>query len=128
METYKSEQEQMQSVKEGGLEAGIKNLHEKIATLEDMVIQIEHLQKVPANYRNLAGEGKVDSRELPALDQWEQKRVEYEGRLKRAEESLQGAYMGIMDVLDLLRGTTGISTKEEALKFDKNTGRQEKDK
>ena len=127
METYKSE-EVRKSAKEGGLEKGIHDMRTKIATLDDMVNQIELLQKVPAQYRNLAGDGKVDERELPALDQWETHRNSYDGRYKEAEEALTTAYMKVLDLLDVLRSATGISSKEETLKFDKDTGRQEKDK
>ena len=120
--------EKRKSAKEGGLEEGIKKMRDQVSSLTSMIDQIELLQKVPAQYKNLAGEGKVDSRELPALDQWETKRTEYDARIKKVHEALQNAYMAVMEPLDLLRGTTGISSRDEAMKFDKNTGRQEKDR
>jgi hypothetical protein len=40
---------------------------------------------------------------------------------------LSTTYQALLEQLSLLRNMTGIATEEEALKFDKNTGRQEKD-
>jgi len=117
--------ERLKSAKEGGLEGGIEKLRNDIATLSSMVDQIERLQKVPHGYTNLGQ--KVDSRELPALDQFIENRGSYEEMQKKSEVALSDAYQAIMEQLSLLRNYTGISTKEEAMKFDKDTGRQEKD-
>jgi len=118
--------EKPKSVKEGGLESGIEKMRNEIATLTSMIDQIERLQKVPHGYTNL-GE-KVDSRELPALDQFVEYRGTYEEMQKQSEAALNVAYQAVMKQLSLLRDHTGISTKEEAMKFNKDTGRQEKDK
>ncbi|MDO8470146.1 MAG: hypothetical protein Q7S84_04015 [bacterium] len=120
--------EQPKSAKEGGLEAGIQKMRESIDSLTSVVDQIGRLQRVPAGYNNLAGEGKVDMRELPALDQWVDKRAQYDEQFKRTDEKLQETYIEILNLLDVLRRVTGISSREETMKFDKDTGRQEKDK
>jgi len=128
MEKMNQNTQERKSVAEGGLEAGIEQMRNRIETLTDMVNQIDHLKKVPAGYMNLAGEGKVDDREISALDQWDIKRIQYDGQFNRATEKLNEAYMEVLNLLDVLRGATGISSKEDALKFDKDTGRQDKDK
>lgn len=46
---------------------------------------------------------------------------------KQSEVALSNTYQAIMKQLSLLRDHTGISTKEEAMKFNKDMGRQEKD-
>lgn len=117
--------EKPKSVKEGGLEGGIEKMRNKITALASMIDQIEHLQKVPHGYTDL-GE-KVDSRELPALDQFIEYRGTYEEMQKKSEAALSNAYLAILEQLSLLRDHTGISTEEEAMKFNKDTGRQEKD-
>lgn len=117
--------EKPKSVKEGGIEGGIEKMRNEITTLTSMVDQIERLQKVPHGYTNL-GE-KVDSRELPALDQFVEYRGTYEEMQKQSEVALSNAYQAIMKQLSLLRDHTGISTKEDAMKFNKDTGRQVKD-
>jgi|GEM_PF-2229890 len=111
--------------KEGGLQEGIEKLRSQILPLTSMIDQIEHLQKVPHGYTNL-GE-HVNSRELPALDQFVEYRGTYETMQKKSEAALSGAYQAIMEQLTLLRDHTGIFSAEEALKFNKDTGRQEKD-
>ncbi len=121
-----AESEQLKSVQEGGLEAGIEEMRKKIDTLVSMIDQIEHLQKVPHGYAEL-GE-KVDSRELPALDQFVEYRSIYKKMQEESEAALSRAYQAIMKQLSLLRDHTGVFSKEEAMKFDKDTGRQEKDK
>lgn len=119
-------QEKLKSVREGGLEGGIETMRNEITTLTSMIDQIERLQKVPHDYPNL-GE-KVDRRELPALDQFVEYRGAYEEMQKQSEAALSNAYQTIMRQLSLLREHTGILTEEEAMKFNKDTGRQEKDK
>lgn len=104
---------------------GLKKNRKEIESLTSMVDQIECLQKVPHGYKNL-GE-KVDSRELPALDQFVEYRGSYEEMKKQSEVALSNTYQAIMKQLSLLRDHTGISTKEEAMKFNKDMGRQEKD-
>lgn len=101
-------------------------MRNEIDTLVSMIDQIERLQKVPHGYNEL-GE-KVDNRELPALDQFVEYRSTYERLQKESEEALSQAYQAIMKQLSLLRDHTGVFNKEEAMKFDKDTGRQEKDK
>jgi len=118
------QQEKMKSAKEGGLEMNIEKLKTGIETLTDMVNQIEHLQKVPFRYKNL---GSVDKRELPALDQFVEYRGSYETRNKITQEKLDEAYSAMLDQLSMLRDLTGIQSRDEALLFDKNTGRQDKD-
>jgi hypothetical protein len=122
---FEKQTEKILSVKEGGLEKGIEKIRKEIESLTSMVDQIERLQKVPHGYKNL-GE-KVDNRELPALDQFVEYRGSYEEMQKQSENALSSAYQSIMKQLSLLRDHTGISTKEEAMKFNKDTGRQEKD-
>jgi len=46
---------------------------------------------------------------------------------KQSEAALSNAYQAILKQLSLLRDHTGISTEEEAVKFNKDMGRQEKD-
>ena len=115
------------SAKEGGLQLGVEKMRESIASLNSMIDQIERLQKVPHGYKDIAGEGKVDSRHLPALDQTIEYRGTYDNLQKKSEEALSQAYQAIMKQLTLLRDMTGIHSKEETMKFDKDTGRQEKD-
>ena len=124
MESFKT-LEQHKSIKEGGLESGIVKIRESIATFTRVVDQIEHLQKVPQGYANF-GE-KVDSKELPALDQTAENRANYEEMQKQTEICLSEAKQALLKQLSLLRSLTGVNTEEEAIKFDKNTGRQEKD-
>ena len=126
MESLNKTEQQPKSVKEGGLEAGIEKMRARIEVLKDIIDQIEHLQKVPYGYKNL-GE-KVDSRELPALDQSVEYRGEYNRRQSESQKALDDAYSKVLDQLSLLRDMTGISDREEAMKFNKDTGRQEKDK
>lgn len=118
--------EKPKSVKEGGLEAGIEKVRNEIATLTSMVDQIECLQKVPHGYTNLGK--KVDSRELPALDQFVEYRGMYDEMQRQTEDALNNAYRAIMKQLSLLKQHTGILDREDAMKFNKDTGRQEKDK
>lgn len=125
MESFNKIEQPSKPVKEGGLEAGIEKLRNEINTITSMIDQIEHLQKVPHGYTNL-GE-KVDSRELPALDQFVEYRDGYEKMQKDTEEAISLAYQALMKQLSLLRDHTGISTLEETLKFDPKTGRQPKD-
>jgi len=127
METLENNTEQQKSVKEGGLEGGIQKMRDRITTLSDMIDQIERLQRVPAGYENLAGEGKVDSRESPALDQWVTYKEQYDGQLKRTDEKFGEAYTEVLNLLSVLRDATGVSSKEDAMKFGKDTGRQKKD-
>jgi hypothetical protein len=122
---FEKQTEKILSVKEGGLEKGIEKIRKEIESLTSMVDQIERLQKVPHGYKNL-GE-KVDNRELPALDQFVEYRGSYEEMQKQSENALSSAYQSILKQLSLLRDHTGISTKEDAMKFNKDTGRQEKD-
>lgn len=122
---FEKQTEKILSVKEGGLEKGIEKIRNEIESIISMVDQIERLQKVPHGYKNL-GE-KVDNREIPALDQFVEYRGSYEEMQKQSEVALSNAYQAIMKQLSLLRDHTGISTKEEAMKFNKDTGRQEKD-
>lgn len=124
--SYKQE-EQPKSVKEGALEGGIQQMHAKISTLSDMIKQIEHLQRVPAGYNNLS-KGKIDEREIPALDQWEEKRIEYEVQFKRSTDKLEEVYSELLHLLDILRSATGVTNRVDVMKFDKDTGRQDKDK
>lgn len=120
--------EQLISAKEGGLEIGIEKARGTIRGLADMFDQIERLQRVPAGYHNLAGEGRVDTRELPALDQGREARMQYDGQFAAAYGKLEEASAEALALLSILREVTGISTKEETMKFDASTGRQEKDK
>lgn len=122
---FEKQNERLLSVKEGGLEKGIEKIRKEIESLTSMVDQIECLQKVPHGYKDL-GE-KVDDRELPALDQFVEYRGSYEEMQKQSEAALSNAYQAIMKQLSLLRDHTGVFTKEEAMKFNKDTGRQEKD-
>ena len=122
---FEKQNERILSVKEGGLEKGIEKIRKEIESLTSMVDQIECLQKVPHGYKDL-GE-KVDDRELPALDQFVEYRSSYEEMQKQSEAALSNAYQAIMKQLSLLRDHTGVFTKEEAMKFNKDTGRQEKD-
>lgn len=114
--------------KEGGLQFGVEKMRQEIVSLNSMIDQIERLQKVPHGYNNIVGEGKVDSRHLPALDQTIEYRGTYDNLQQKSEEALSATYQAIMKQLTLLRDMTGIHSKEDAMKFDKDTGRQEKDK
>ncbi len=118
--------EKIRPVREGGLEGGIEKTRNEIAAITSMIDQIERLQKVPHSYTKL-GE-KVDSRELPALDQFVEYRFKYNEMQKQSEDALNHAHQIILEQLAFLRDHTGILTKEEAMKFNKDTGRQEKDK
>ena len=93
-----------------------------------MIDQIEKLQKVPHGYQNIAGEGVVGSGHLPALDQTIEYRGTYDLLQKESEQALSEAYQKIMKQLTLLRDMTGVHSREEAMKFNSETGRQEKDK
>ncbi len=113
--------------KEGGLEEGIEKMRKDILSLSSMIDQVERLQKVPHGYPNIAGEGKVDSRHLPALDQTIEYRGAYDNLQQKTEEAFSATYQALMKQLSLLRDMTGVHSKEEAMKFNKDTGRQEKD-
>jgi hypothetical protein len=93
-----------------------------------MIDQIEKLQKVPHGYKDIAGEEVVDNRHLPALDQTIEYRGTYDFLQNESEQALGEAYQKIMKQLTLLRDMTGIHSREEAMKFDSETGRQEKDR
>jgi hypothetical protein len=114
--------------KEGGLQIGIEEMRGKLESLNRMVDQIERLQKVPHGYPNIAGEGPVGSNHLPALDQTIEYRGTYDHLQEQSKEALSSAYQAIMKQLTLLRDMTGVHSEEEAMKFDKDTGRQDKDK
>src|SRR3989338_7768384 len=103
--------EQLISAKEGGLEVGIEKAREMIRGLAGIFDQIERLQRVPAGYHNLAGEGKVDTRELPALDQGREKRMQYDEQFAVAYGKLEEAHTEVLALLSILREVTGISTK-----------------
>lgn len=126
MEGIITKQEQLKSVSEGGLEAGIEKMRDKVLSFTSMIDQIERLQKVPSGYSNLGD--KVGQNEQPALDQFVEYRGDYEAKLAKTEAALSETYQALLSQLGLLRKMTGINTEEEAMKFDKNTGRQEKDK
>ncbi|MFA7285472.1 MAG: hypothetical protein WC011_01310 [Candidatus Paceibacterota bacterium] len=128
MENMQIKKEERISVKEGGLEIGIETMRSKIANLSSMIDQIEKLQKVPHGYKNIADEGVVDSNHLPALDQTVEYRGTYDNLQSKSNESLDLSYQAILQQLTLLRDMTGIHSEEETMKFDKDTGRQEKDK
>lgn len=115
------------SAKEGGLQLGVEKMRENIASLNSMIDQIERLQKVPHGYKNIAGEGKVGSAHLPVLDQTIEYRGIYDNLQNKSEEAISETYQAILKQLTLLRDMTGIHSKEETMKFDKDTGRQEKD-
>ena len=117
--------EQRKSVKEGGLETGIKKIRDRIETFISIVDQIESLQKVPHGYKEIGD--KVDNSHLPALDQFVEYRGTYDSLQNKTEESLNLVYQNLMTQLSMLRDHTGISTQEETMKFNKDTGRQEKD-
>lgn len=129
MENFLKEQakENRRSAKEGGLQAGIEKMRKDITNLTSMIDQIEKLQKVPNGYRNIAGDGPVDNRYLPALDQTIEYRGTYDTLQKQSEEELSNAYHAILKQLSLLRDMTGIHNVEETMKFNKDTGRQPKD-
>ncbi len=127
IEMRKENQEVRKSAKEGGLEVGIEKMRKDISSLMSMVDQIEKLQKVPHGYLNLAGEGAINKGELPALDQTIEYRGTYDHLQSKSEEALSASYQAIMKQLSLLRDMTGIHSAEEAMKFDKDTGRQPKD-
>ncbi len=125
MEGVLHTQEKRKSAKEGGLETGIENIRDKVTAITDMVNQIEFLQRVPSGYANL-GE-KVGLNEIPALDQFIEYRGSYDEMQKQTEVVLSEAYQALLKQLTSLRDMTGVHSKEEAMKFNKDTGRQEKD-
>ncbi len=127
MEKFTNTQEIRLPAKEGGLEAGIEKMRKDITSLTSMIDQIEKLQRVPHGYPNIAGDGPVDNRQLPALDQTIEYRGTYDNLQKASAETLSNAYQAILKQLSLLRDMTGIHSAEEAMKFDKDSGRQAKD-
>lgn len=129
MEKFSKTQEKVKrlSAKEGGLQIGIEKIRKEITSLTSMIDQIEKLQKVPQGYHNIAGKGPIDDRHLPALDQTIEYRETYENLQKESEKALSNTYQAVLKQLSLLRDMTGIHSKEEAMKFNKDNGRQEKD-